>query len=58
MLLEPRTVGELIAGGLRCHAGDEGIGWDMGQPLVDSLNTMLERLAAEQGLSFVLRKTD
>ena len=52
------TVGELIAAGLRCNAGDPRIGRDMGLPLVESLDSMLERLAAKTGLELALRAID
>ena len=51
----PTTVGELIAAGLRCTAGDRRIGRDVRLPLVDGLNAIQERLAAATALSFSLR---
>jgi hypothetical protein len=49
-----RTVGELVADGLRCTAGDRAIGRNLDQPIVPSLNTMLERLSAETAMEFVV----
>jgi hypothetical protein len=49
-----RTVGELVADGLRCTAGDHAIGRNLDQPIVPSLNTMLERLSAETAMEFVV----
>lgn len=50
-----QTVGELIADGLRCEAGDRDIGRDTDKPLVDSLNEALERVHAKSALSIVMR---
>jgi hypothetical protein len=50
----PATVGELIAAGLRCTAGDRRIGRDVTLPLVESLNVIQERLAAHTAVSFAL----
>lgn len=52
------TVGELIAAGVRCDKGDEAIGRETHQPLMESLNSVMTRVAAETALSFVLRQTD
>jgi len=49
-----RTIGELVAGGLRCTVGDRAIGRNLDQPLVTSLNTMLDQLSAETALEFVV----
>jgi hypothetical protein len=49
-----RTVGELVADGLSCTAGDRAIGHNLDQPIVPSLNTMLERLSAETAMEFVV----
>jgi hypothetical protein len=55
LTLSPRrTVGELVADGLKCTAGDRAIGRDLGQPLVSSLDTMLERLSADTAIEFVV----
>jgi hypothetical protein len=57
-LLWPRqTVGELLADGLKCTAGDRKIGRDLGQPLVSSLDTMLERLSAKSAIEFIVEPT-
>jgi hypothetical protein len=46
------SVGELIADGLRCNAGDPKIGIDTHMPKPRAMNAMMERLSARKGLNF------
>jgi len=48
------TVGELIADGLRCNQGDPQIGRDLKLPPVESLNVIMEQLAADLAVSVEL----
>ena len=48
------TIGQLVAAGLKCTAGDRRIGRDLDQPIVASLDTMLRRLSAERAIEFTL----
>jgi hypothetical protein len=51
-----QTVGELLASGVKCTAGDETIGRNTDRPLVDSLNDMLRELAARAAISIVAQR--
>jgi hypothetical protein len=50
----PSTVGELIAAGLRCNAGDPQLGRDVG-PVAEGLNAIQQRLGSPTALSLVLQ---
>jgi hypothetical protein len=50
----PTTVGQLVADGLRCTAGDPHIGRSLDLPPVEGLNAMLERLGTDTALSFAM----
>lgn len=54
IFMEPRTVGELIADGVRCNAGDPGIGRSLDQPMVESLNAAMERMGVRAGLGLMV----
>jgi hypothetical protein len=49
-----RSVGALVADGLRCTAGDPAIGRDVDEPVVPALDAMLERLSANTAIEFVV----
>ncbi|HVR57224.1 MAG TPA: hypothetical protein VMT72_10395 [Pseudolabrys sp.] len=51
-----RSVGSLIANGLRCNEGDYGIGRDLTKPLITSLNEAMEVLGVDTALSFTIRE--
>ncbi|PDT87513.1 hypothetical protein CO669_25470 [Bradyrhizobium sp. Y36] len=52
------TVGEMIVNGLRCSAGDVGIGRDLTLSRADGMRAQLAALRTPQGLSFaVVRNT-
>ena len=49
-----RSVGALVADGLRRTAGDPAIGRDVDEPVVPALDAMLERLSANTAIEFVV----
>ena len=53
---EPPTVGDLIAGGLRCNKGDEQIGRSLVLPLHASINAIMNRLSAWRWLNFTVHR--
>lgn len=52
------TVGELIAGGLKCDEGDPDIGRDTDLPLTQSLNSVMTQLGVDTSLSFQVTTAD
>ncbi len=53
-----KTVGQLISDGLRCHAGDPGLGRDLSLQLPQSLTAMTEKLALRHCISIPLTEGD
>ncbi len=51
-----RSVGSLIANGLRCEEGDHGIGRDLTKPLITSLREAMEDLGVSHGVALTIRE--
>jgi hypothetical protein len=56
-VLEPSTVGELIARGLRCTAGDRKIGRSAEMDSRVGVSRVMDRLSVRRGLDFVVRRS-
>jgi hypothetical protein len=51
-----RTIGSLIANGLRCEEGDRSVGRDLTKPTITSLNEIVHDLGVNTALSFTIRE--